>query len=81
MAARHLRRWELEGVGGVVDVDVTAEHLLATPEAERTRSLGAEHADQLDVEYAIDVDRFDFAMEVITDEFGRKLETCWPDPR
>lgn len=50
-----------------------ARRLFETPEARRTLALGPEHCDPLDIEYASHVDRFDFAMEVTTDEIGNRL--------
>ena len=52
----------------------TAAALLATDEARRTLALGVEHCDPLDVEYASRVDVFDFAMEVVRDERGLRVE-------
>lgn len=60
--------------GRPLDADDTARTLLGTMEARRTLSLGAEHCDPLDIEYAARVDRFDFAMEVTIDDVGRRLE-------
>ncbi len=51
----------------------TARSLVATMEATRTLALGLEHSDPLDVSYASQVDRFDFAMEVTTNDLGRRL--------
>jgi 2-phosphosulfolactate phosphatase len=53
---------------------VTCAAILATDEARRTLALGPEHCDPLDIEYAIRVDEFDFAMEVIRDERGLRLD-------
>lgn len=61
----------------------TRRELLQTMEARRTRTLGPEHGDPADIEYAARVDRFDFAMEVTTDPFGRRLQAvspAGPDP-
>ena len=52
----------------------TAEQIPNTMEASRTLALGADHCDPLDIKFASQVDRFDFAMEVTTDEIGRRLE-------
>ena len=60
--------------GRPIDASATAERLLETMEASRTLALGAEHCDPLDIEFASQVDRFDFAMEVTTDDLGRRLE-------
>lgn len=50
------------------------QRLFETPEARRTLALGPEHSDPLDIEYASQVNRFDFAMEVTSDDFGNKLQ-------
>lgn len=52
----------------------TSAAVLATDEARRTLALGPEHCDPLDIEYAIRVDAFAFAMEVVRDERGLRLE-------
>ena len=57
-----------------IDASTAAEQLLATVEASRTLALGAEHCDPLDITFASQVDRFDFAMEVTTDGIGHRLE-------
>lgn len=59
--------------GRPVDASDAADRLLSSMEAGRTLALGAEHCDPLDIEFAARVDRFDFAMEVTTDEVGRRL--------
>jgi 2-phosphosulfolactate phosphatase len=46
----------------------------ASDEARRTLELGAEHVDPEDIAYATDVDRFDFAMEVVRDPLGLRLD-------
>lgn len=51
----------------------TVEQLLGTMEAARTLALGAEHCDPRDIEFAARVDRFDFAMELTTNDLGRRL--------
>ncbi len=60
--------------GRPTDASSTAEQLLATMEASRTLALGAEHCDPQDIEFASRVDYFDFAMEVIADDLGLRLE-------
>ncbi len=64
--------------GRPLDAVRTAERLLRTREAANTLALGAEHCDPLDIEYAAQVDRFDFCMEVTDDELGRRLATASP---
>jgi len=51
----------------------TAAAVAATPEAFRTLAVGAGHVDPLDIEYATDVDRFDFAMEVERVSMGLRM--------
>jgi 2-phosphosulfolactate phosphatase len=60
--------------GRPLDAHETARRLLDTMEARRTLALGAEHCDPLDIEFASQVDRFDFAMEVKIDAIGRRLQ-------
>lgn len=60
--------------GGPLHADDTSRRLLDTMEASRTLALGAEHCDPLDIEFASQVDRFDFAMEVTIDDIGHRLE-------
>ena len=43
-------------------------------EASRTPTLGAEHCNPLDIAFASQVDRFDFAMEVTIDDIDRRHE-------
>lgn len=52
----------------------TAAALLLSNEALRTLALGPEHSDPRDIEFASRVDAFDFAMEVVRDERGLRLE-------
>ena len=61
-------------LGRPLAADETARQLLDTLEARRTLALGPEHCDPLDIEYAAQVDRFDFAMEVTLDGLGRRLD-------
>jgi 2-phosphosulfolactate phosphatase len=65
---------ERSRLGHRPDAEQIADALLATEEARRTLALGAEHCDPLDVAYAARVDHFDFAMEVVRDERGLRLE-------
>lgn len=51
-----------------------ARRVAATDEATRTLALGAGHVDPRDIDYAVTVDRFDFAMEVTRDADGLCLE-------
>ena len=61
-------------VGVALDPDATAQALLGTHEAARTLALGPDHCDPLDIEFASRIDAFDFAMEVVRDEHGLRLE-------
>ena len=63
-----------------LDAAATAAALLSTDEARKTLALGAEHCDPLDIEFAARVDAFDFAMEVVRDERGLRLEPRHPSP-
>lgn len=56
------------------DPEVVAKQVAATDEATRTLALGAGHVDPRDIDYAVAVDRFDFAMEVTRDADGLRLE-------
>jgi phosphosulfolactate phosphohydrolase-like enzyme len=56
-----------------LDASATAAALSATEEAERTRALGPDHTDRLDIELAAAVDAFDFAMEVQRTRLGLRL--------
>ena len=60
------------------DPQATAHAIRTSDEAARTLALGAGHVDPLDVEYALDVDRFDFAMEVSRDPLGLRLSRTDP---
>lgn len=60
--------------GRPIDASTTEDQLRRTMEASRTLALGAQHCDPLDIEFAARVDRFDFAMEVTTDDIGCRLE-------
>ena len=64
--------------GADLDAAATAAALLATDEARKTLALGADHCDPLDIEFAARVDAFDFAMEVVRDERGLRLEPRHP---
>jgi len=59
--------------GQPLRAEESSRRLLDTDEARRTLTLGPEHCDPLDIEYASRVDRFDFAMEVTIDDVGRRL--------
>ncbi len=61
-------------VGAPLDAGAAGKALLATHEAARTLALGPEHCDPLDIEFAARIDVFDFAMEVVRDEHGLRLE-------
>lgn len=60
--------------GRPIDPTAIAKQLLDTRQASRVRALGPEHFDPLDLEFAARVDHFDFAMEVTSDRYGRRLE-------
>lgn len=60
--------------GRPLDAEDTARALLGSLEARRTLALGADHCDPADIDYAAQVDRFDFAMEVTIDPLGRRLD-------
>jgi 2-phosphosulfolactate phosphatase len=49
--------------GQPLDVEGTAAAVLRTREAARTLALGPEHTDPRDIEFAVRVDAFDFAMQ------------------
>lgn len=55
------------------DAAATAAAVAATPEAGRTLAVGDGHVDPLDIDYATDVDRFDFAMEVERVSMGLRM--------
>lgn len=57
-----------------LEAEATTAALLETLEAERTVALGPEHCDPMDIELAGRVDAFDFAMEVVRDDRGLRLE-------
>ncbi len=59
--------------GGSPNADDVARSVLVSPEAVRTLSAGAGHADPADIELAVAVDAFDFAMEVEQDSLGTRL--------
>jgi 2-phosphosulfolactate phosphatase len=59
--------------GRPLDAESTAAAVLATDEATKTRALGSEHTDPRDVELAVAVDAFDFAMEVERTDLGLRL--------
>lgn len=56
------------------DARTVAAAVAATDEATRTLAIGEGHVDPLDIAYATDVDRFDFAMEVTRDDLGLRLD-------
>jgi len=66
----------IEGIrlGEHTDPGATARALLGTDEAQRTLMLPPEHCDPTDIELAARVDEFDFAMEVVRDGRGLRLE-------
>jgi 2-phosphosulfolactate phosphatase len=56
----------------------TADAIRTSDEAARTLVLGPEHVDPLDIDYCVDIDRFDFAMEVTRDAIGHRLDRIDP---
>jgi 2-phosphosulfolactate phosphatase len=56
--------------GRAIDALAVGASLLATAEAARTITLGADHCHPDDIEFASRVDAFDFAMEAIRNETG-----------
>ncbi len=61
-------------VGEPLAVEATAAALLTTFEAERTRNLPVEHSDPEDLALCVEIDRFDFAMEVVRDDKGLSIK-------
>ena len=61
-------------LGGSPNADEVADAVAQTDEATLTLALGERHVDPRDIEYATDVDRFDFAMEVTRDDLGLRLD-------
>ncbi len=59
--------------GGPVNAAQVAADVAATDEASRTLALGVGHVHPEDIDLAVDVDRYDFAMEVTRDELGLRL--------
>ena len=66
-------------LGEPLDKEPTLAALLTTFEAERTRNLPVEHSDPEDLALCGEVDRFDFAMEVVSDPLGLRLATSSPE--
>ncbi|HTV24513.1 MAG TPA: 2-phosphosulfolactate phosphatase [Polyangiaceae bacterium] len=62
-----------------IDVGAVRARVANSAEATRTRALGARHAEASDIEHCLDVDRFDFAMEVIRRDGCAVLERV-PEP-
>jgi 2-phosphosulfolactate phosphatase len=61
--------------GDPLDADRAAAEVTASPEAARTLAVGEGHVHPDDIAYAVDVDRFDFAMEVERRPDGLRLVT------
>lgn len=59
--------------GAPLDPRDAARAVVNSEEAARTLALGAGHVDPADVQYAVDVDRFDFAMEATREARGLVL--------
>lgn len=64
--------------GERVDPGAAADAIRTSDEAARTLILGPEHVDPLDIDYAVDIDRFGFAMEVTRDAIGHRLDRAEP---
>ena len=64
--------------GERVDPGAAADAIRTSDEAARTLILGPEHVDPLDIDYAVDIDRFGFAMEVTRDAVGHRLDRIAP---
>ncbi|MCU1688683.1 MAG: 2-phosphosulfolactate phosphatase [Jatrophihabitantaceae bacterium] len=64
--------------GDPVDPAAAAHAIRVSDEAARTLVLGPEHVDPLDIDFAVDVDRFAFAMEVTRDATGHRLDRVSP---
>jgi 2-phosphosulfolactate phosphatase len=60
--------------GAPVDADATAKRVAESDEASRTLALGGDHVHPEDIELATEVDRFDFAMEVVRTEGLLRLD-------
>ena len=71
LTARHI---ETVATGSPADPAVVARAVAASEEARRTLELGAGHVHPDDIAYAVDVDRFDFAMEVTRTADGLRLD-------
>jgi 2-phosphosulfolactate phosphatase len=59
---------------GPVDPTEVARRVADSDEAARTLALGADHVHPDDISLAVDVDRFDFSMEVTRDDLGLRLD-------
>ncbi len=60
--------------GRDADVEAVVDAVRGSEEAARTLALGEGNADPRDIELATDVDRFDFAMEVVRERRGLRLQ-------
>ncbi|QYG95149.1 2-phosphosulfolactate phosphatase [Iamia sp. SCSIO 61187] len=65
-------------LGLAPDPAAVARVVAGTDEAARTLALGADHVDPTDIDLAIAVDRFPFAMEVTRDADGLRLQAVRP---
>ncbi len=65
-------------VGARSEPAEVARRVAASDEAARTLALGPEHVHADDIALAVDVDRFDFAMEVTRDDVGLRLDAVHP---
>jgi 2-phosphosulfolactate phosphatase len=71
VTAQHIDALRL---GGSPDPSIVAGLVASSDEAGRTLALGWDHVDPEDIEFAIAVDRFAFAMEVTRDHLGLRLD-------
>lgn len=62
--------------GAPLDAERTARAVTDSPEAARTLAVGEGHVHPDDIAFAVDVDRFDFAMEVERVDGGLRLRPC-----
>ncbi|MEO6627324.1 MAG: 2-phosphosulfolactate phosphatase [Aquihabitans sp.] len=75
LTAEHIESIRL---ADAVDHAEVARRVADSDEATRTLALGPAHCHPDDIALAVDVDRFAFAMEVTSDEFGLRLDRVDP---
>ena len=76
LTAEHVESIRLGAPGDPADV---ARRVADSDEAVRTLALGPDHCHPDDISFAVDVDRFPFAMEVTADDLGLRLDRVAPD--